>query len=216
MTREKSLTGSEFNSVIQLRLEVACIVVLAYQFFLHKAIKKCLDDWIFIMITRRDTGEFASLLAYIEFRIRMSAARNTIEANEVLHVTYERALKKLQRGEWIENLPGWFRKTSMNIIFEISRDRQRQDNIHAKIVHEIQCVSRDDSLSVIAMIEAIESLDSTAKNILILRAEGRSWNEVASILVDMGLFTNSKSLVNTITKIATRARERLRQYYGDD
>jgi DNA-directed RNA polymerase specialized sigma24 family protein len=112
---------------------------------------------------------------------------NTIyEPKDVLNEVLLRAINKINSGDEIPNLLAWCRSTAFNVIREWSRKEQQHLKTQVKYEFNFDTYSKDLGLEVIErydeykkLSDTLKELNSVESELLISRASGKSWKEIA-------------------------------------
>jgi DNA-directed RNA polymerase specialized sigma24 family protein len=103
----------------------------------------------------------------------------------LLNEAYLRGVSLINKGEVIQNIPAWYRKTIYNIVRELKREQQKTDPFedHMMEVEQPQPLLEelDDDLKTLHL--ALESLDDEDKQLLHLKIiENLPWREIKLIM----------------------------------
>jgi DNA-directed RNA polymerase specialized sigma24 family protein len=154
--------------------------------------------------------------------------RNTLgdgfEVDDILVEIYERGLAATLRGIEIENLEAWSRGTSVNIMRELHRDKQRSDKLVKKLQPESRTIAETSAIAcdpadqafVIERLARFEQLNSVDQRILLLDAMGKTYRVIATQVFEEHLCQKLLS-ENAIAQRIRRARMRLNsgETHGD-
>jgi DNA-directed RNA polymerase specialized sigma24 family protein len=159
----------------------------------------------------RGRGDAKHLTFFIKRTLRQFQLDTQYQEMEILIEAYLRAQKKVDSGEAIENLPGWLKTTSYNIVREKSKKRKREESLKTHLINNSHGVEEIDNSwesdhtdkeKIKALIKSFQSLSSEDKDILTLRiVKGFSWEEVTAHL-------NSQEETNISTATFRKRGER--------
>lgn len=146
------------------------------------------------------------------------------EPNDIFQEAYIRGLKKIIKLEDIPCIPAWIKLTSLNIIREKCRDKEKQKQLINRLQkHEIESKNLGMDYSIYSRNEnyinilhlAIQSLDKKDSTILKLHiVDGLSWRQIGEHFVSIGEeVSNNDALIIRLRKRGQRALDRLRQNY---
>jgi RNA polymerase sigma factor (sigma-70 family) len=134
--------------------------------------------------------------AFIRRTLRQYNLETVHTENDILNETFLRALEKLDRQETIANLQAWIRSTSLNVIREWSRARQKTISIGdrdiadtTQIESPLDLLESDQNFNreVAALHSAFRKLQHLDQVILELKViKGYSWETVNQILQAKG------------------------------
>ncbi|NER45716.1 MAG: sigma-70 family RNA polymerase sigma factor [Symploca sp. SIO1A3] len=167
----------------------------------------------------RDHGQ--QLIAFILRNIQQHRLFST-EPYDVLNEVYLRGIKYTKSGKSIHNLIGWTKKTSLNVIREMSRkqvNRQKTSVDYNLFEYKIAALDAEAKLAqenktnelIKRARKAFQELSDREQKILLLREiQELSWKKVGHKLALDGDKTQSDS---TLRKQGQRAKEHLKSIY---
>lgn len=186
-----------------------------------------LNHSIDIMLSDQEKSGFPPILGTINKHLKQYNLQNRFSPYDVFHEAYDRAFKKLEKGEEIPNIPAWFRKTCFNIVREWSRKTIRADGVNCSYPKDDQDSEKEQengiynpnrmtNLDLLAMREIYAKLSELDRKVLYLSVSGLTWEEVADRLIESGEQSGDRNHVaQALAKRASRSRERLRSLYVD-
>ncbi|WP_293100768.1 RNA polymerase sigma factor [Moorena sp. SIOASIH] len=135
-----------------------------------------------------------------------------------MNETYLRGIKLLESGQEIKNPRAWIRKTSLNVIREMSRKQKKEQLWDSNLIeHQIApedshslCSenSEDEDLRLLEL--ALKKLDPKDSKLIVLREiEGLSWRQVVNHLASKGEYITEASA----RQRGKRALKRLRNIF---
>ncbi|NEO94288.1 MAG: sigma-70 family RNA polymerase sigma factor [Moorea sp. SIO3G5] len=137
---------------------------------------------------------------------------------DVIHETYLRGIKLLESGEEIKNSRAWIRKTSLNVIREMSRKQKKEQSWDSNLIERQLAPeasnsfssenSKDEDLRVLEL--ALKKLEPKDNKLIVLRhIEGLSWRQVVSHLASQGEYLTEASA----RQRGNRSLKRLRKIF---
>jgi len=191
------------------------------------AYRERLNRSIQIMLSGREESEFPPILRTIKRHLRQYKLQDRFSPYEVFSEAYDRAFKKLEKGEEIPNIPPWLTRTCFNIIREWSRETIRTDGVNCFYPNDDQDSEREQeiriynpnqmtNLDLLAMYEVYAQLPELDRKVLCLHIAGMRWEEIADRLIESGEQSGDRSHVaQALAQRASRSRKRLRSLYFD-
>jgi hypothetical protein len=186
-----------------------------------------LFEYVENAISHKDSQNgFQAILIYIERKLRLYPSLKLWDPIDVFMEAHKRAETCRERQEEIRNIPGWFRKTSFNIIREwdrresktisLSTPFQANDGVQEgdSYLDLISRVKEADFLDQLAMMDALEKISSLDLKMLELQAFGLSLKEVREKLISDGEILPEQLTVNAVAQKISRARAIIRQNYS--
>jgi RNA polymerase sigma factor (sigma-70 family) len=133
---------------------------------------------------------------------------------DVFNEVYVRANRQIKLGNNISNLSAWFSVVALNVIREWSRREQRQEAFLSSYEFYTDAYSVDSSAELMDLSDMLEKLDPADRELLISRARGKSWREIAQEFIgkenDKG---NLQSVTSKLMQRHSRLIQRLRRQY---
>jgi DNA-directed RNA polymerase specialized sigma24 family protein len=157
-------------------------------------------------------------------RLRQYGTKHTCEPNEVLSEAYLRAKKRIDTKGEIPNIFAWLHYTSHNIIREVRKCEDRQQERAQRFRSELGTKGNDDigesltESNLLAVSQSVQKLSRLDQRILHHRQiVGLPWKEVCLVLAEEGLLdistcTDNKT-VERIRRRGSRALDNLRTGY---
>jgi DNA-directed RNA polymerase specialized sigma24 family protein len=160
---------------------------------------------------------YAVLVNYIKCRLRQFNLYH-VTIDDVISESYIRGVKLLESGQEIENPGAWIRVTSLNVIREMNRNRERQQLVSSNLREHKTLVKvnnslvaekvDDESLKLLEL--ALQKLELKDYKIILWREiEGLSWKDVVRNLAAEGEIVSEVSA----RQRGRRALGRLRTVY---
>jgi DNA-directed RNA polymerase specialized sigma24 family protein len=174
--------------------------------------KRKLDRVVEVMLAGDDPDNFPYILSTINRHLYQFKLQKMKTAVEVFNETYLRAVRRIEAGEMIANIPAWFRRTALNVVREWSRTEIRQGELVQ--TQAAETCSLQSRLEVMAMFERFVELKPIERKLLQLRAMGLTWEEVAQRLIEDGEATANPQLPRKLAQQASRIRAKIRQEPG--
>lgn len=200
-------------------IEAPCTQTISY--------RQQLNHSIHIMLSDQEESGFPPILGTIKRHLRQYKLQDRFSPYDVFNEAYDRAFKKLEKGEEIPNIPPWFRTTCFNIIREWSRETIRTDGVNCSYPKDDQDGEREQeigiynpnqmtNLDLLAMYELYKQLPELTRKVLRLHVSGMSWEEIADQLIESGEQSGDRSHVaQALAQRASRSRKCLRSLYFD-
>jgi DNA-directed RNA polymerase specialized sigma24 family protein len=141
---------------------------------------------------------------------------NQVEVDYVLAEVYIRAVRTVEGGKPIQNLPAWLRATSINVVRELYRTEIRERKLEGKTEQELSPESVDpdefcdiEDPTVHELWVRLKDLCPIEQKILMWEAEGKPYRLIAELLVKEEFETTPVS-ENAIAQRVRRARKKLK------
>jgi predicted RNA polymerase sigma factor len=141
---------------------------------------------------------------------------NQVEVDDILTEVCIRALRTIESGRTIRNLPAWVRTTSINVVRELYRAEDRERKLEKKAQQDsaVVFIDPDESCDLedptFANLWArFEILLPVEQQILIWEARGKPYSLISQLLIEKGFVTNPLS-ENAIAQRVLRARRKLK------
>ncbi|MBD3886263.1 sigma-70 family RNA polymerase sigma factor [Phormidium tenue FACHB-886] len=167
-----------------------------------------LDEVVIGILLCSSKDDVYNILPMADYRLRTFRLRHVYEPREIFLEAYRRAVKTIEAGQEIYNIPAWFRTTIFNIIREYSK---LKDNHHAPMPQGKDFPASEHSYETIEhefdvrwLLEAIERIDPEDKKIICLRMKGLTYKQMSA------QFNLSEE---TLRQKFHRALEKLRKMY---
>lgn len=160
---------------------------------------------------------YAVLANFIKCRLRQFNL-HCVTMEDVIFESYIRGVKLIESGQEIKNPAPWLRITSLNVIREMSRNKERQQLVNSDL--RVQQIALEFSSSrasekvnaeALKILElSLQKLQSMDYKIIVLREiKSLSWKEVVRNLANDGEIVTEASA----RQRGKRALERLRKIY---
>lgn len=159
------------------------------------------------------------LLLFIKRTLRQFHIDQQFQESEIVVEAYLRSCKRIEAGEVIENLPGWLKTVSYNIIREHNRKATKFKALPAQLIHNSYSASETgsgflDSQRIEALLAALAQLKPEEEELLVLRlVKSFSWQEISEYLEARDEGAGKKYSVQSLRKRGERALARLKQKY---
>ncbi len=165
---------------------------------IHQGILQCtseakLDEMTKLIVQERPNDFFA----YVNKSLWQFKLNSKYQVNEIINESYNRAVKKIRKGEDIPNLRGWYKKTSLNIVREYSRieikQRKIKESMSASINGELTSKYEESPKYSIEFIKKTINNDLNYKILCLRVLHEKSWKQVCQTLIDDGDFNSELS-----------------------
>jgi DNA-directed RNA polymerase specialized sigma24 family protein len=168
---------------------------------------KKLDSAVLQMLRPDPDEPYPPILTTIRGRLKQSNVSSIYEPEEIFGECYRRAVLKIDSGEEIPNIFAWFRTTASYVVFEWSRLEYRQQATTERLSVDLSGYSVDADLEVLDRIDILDNLKPVERALLVLRASGKTWDEIAQQLVAEELeeeLLNSNTLAQRYHRLIKR------------
>jgi len=172
-----------------------------------------------------DGGNAHFILPFVRKGLHQFHLSSFYNEFDVVFEAYERAVRHLDRGGTIDNLPAWFKSTCYNIIRERSKQREKQLSIFDRIKNIVDSIFHSEEIvpnyavgkNLEWLTRSLHRLTPEQKLILELRiVKGLPWKDVAEHFVREQLAEkNDRKLQDRLRKEYSRLLKSLRHNYGD-
>lgn len=161
-------------------------------------------------------------ISFIQRSLMQFHLASQFEAHDIFNEAYMRGIQLIRSGGSIRNHHAWLKSTCFNIIREISRKQRKEQLLDPELVElipalrgiEDSVISQDDLeknwQALLSSLEALHSTDPKGARLLRLQAQGLSWKEIHSQLVQED---GEAPCEQTLRQQASRAKKTLRKIY---
>lgn len=159
---------------------------------------------------------------FIKRSLRQFKLDGQLQESDILLDTYLRVRKKIESGEYIQNMPAYLNRVAFNIIREKSKKQKKSEDLHIRLInnghgHANTTLGTDnsDSYQITILIKALEELTSENFELIQLRIiKGLSWNQISDYINSSQDDENKKKVsASALRKRGERALKSLREAY---
>lgn len=141
-------------------------------------------DRIVAEVLNGATDDVYLMLPFIAWKLKQFRLDHQYDPCDIFLDAYNRAVKAIDKGEQIHNIPGWLKSTAFNIIREYSRKAQQiktESMEHQQFADLSEPCITDEILEMRLawLLTALSELKMTDREILHLRMQGLSYEEIA-------------------------------------
>lgn len=175
------------------------------------------------VVLKPESKNAYSIRPFIERTLKQFRLYSYYDETEIFLQARTIAIKKIQSGETIKNLPAYLKTIAFNVIRDLDKKRKNQGSLVTRLKIRSEIIDDKDYLiplyvtevNVKALCKAFDQLDLKERQILIFReVHGFSWREIGDILVARGEENkNDSKLVQRLRQKGNRALKRLRKIY---
>lgn len=179
-----------------------------------------LHEVVVELLSSKGDSTSQRLLFFIKRTLRQFNIDHQFHEKEIVIEAYERTRKRVETGEVIENLPGWLKAVSYNIIREYNRKVNQSRTLPVQLSHNTSYSLPEtssefiDSQRIEALLAALSQIKSEDEDLLILRlVKGFSWQQISEYLEEKDKETGKRHPAQNLRKRGERALARLKQKY---
>lgn len=179
---------------------------------------KLLTTLVSDTLSEKQDESTRKIFFFIKRSLRQCNLDGQIQESDILIEAYLRVRKKIESGEFVQNMPAYLNRFAFNIIREKIKEQKKTDNLYTHLINNNHGISditsgidETDNYKINILVKAIEELKSEEFELIKLRiVKGLSWQEISEYL---SYIKRQKISPTTLRKRGERALKRLRKSY---